>query len=447
MLAGTLAFGPGDEDDAMHRFAPENHMLELGVWGGLLIPSRAHELYDPVNTTHERFRVVAPDLGLRFAYFPLRFLGAEIEGGLMPTRTEADQKALLYTGRGHVIGQLPWWRLTPFLLAGGGVMGVSSGAGAGGVGKDVDRSFHWGPGAKFFINRWLAVRLDFRHLVGARQGVDAGPTSHFEVLAGLSVTFRTQSSDDGDHGGDHDPDGDGFWGSEDQCPEEAGTYPDGCPAEDRDGDGVADTDDQCPDEPGEGPSGCPAADRDGDGVSDEADECPDEMGSKPKGCPLDSDGDGVDDHEDACPNEPESDNGYEDEDGCPDELPTQLKGAAGVMPGITFEVNSAKITAESKPALDHAVETLKNNPKYVVRVEGHTDASGDRQHNLDLSQKRADAVRDYMVEHGVETGRITTRGYGPDRPKAGNDTEAGRAENRRIEFKLRRGRARKGDRE
>jgi OOP family OmpA-OmpF porin len=425
----------------MHVYAPVNHTIELGVWGGLLIPSARHEFYDPVDAAHFPFRIVAPDLGLRFAYLPLSFLGAEIEGGLMPTRTDPG-RALLYTVRGHAIGQLPFWRLAPFLVVGGGGMGVSAGGGS--VGKDIDMSFHWGPGVKFFINEWLAVRLDLRHLVGAREGYKNGVASHFEALAGLSVTFRLGKDKGTSNEGD--PDGDGFYGHDDKCPDDAGTYPDGCPAPDRDGDSVSDEEDQCPDEPGTIPDGCPAPDRDGDGVADEADECPDDAGVKPDGCPPDSDSDGVVDYADDCPHEPESQNGYEDEDGCPDEVPNQLKGAVGRMPGITFEVNSAKITPESKETLDAAVETLEQNPKYVVHVEGHTDSTGDREHNLELSQRRADAVAKYLVDHGIDEGRVSTRGHGPDKPLADNETAEGRAENRRIEFKLRRGRAKKAGR-
>jgi outer membrane protein OmpA-like peptidoglycan-associated protein len=446
LLASTLAFfGPGAEGSAsasgsasggsgaMHRHAPQNHMLELGVWGGILLPSAHHEFYDPVGATHLPFRLVAPDFGLRFAYFPLRFLGGEIEGGVMPTRDDAGSQALLYTVRGHVIARLPWWRLAPFLVVGGGNMGVSSGAAS--VGKDIDMSFHWGPGLEFFINDWLAVRLDGRHLVGAREGYKQGVAHHFEVLAGLSVTFRLGKGEQSSEPGD--PDQDGFYGYDDKCPDEPGTYPNGCPAEDSDGDGVADDDDQCPDEPGTIPDGCPAPDRDGDGVADTADECPDEPGAKPDGCSPDTDGDGVLNDADACPQEPESDNGYEDEDGCPDEIPTKLRGAAGRMPGITFEVNSAKITPESKETLDTTVEVLEQNPKYVVHIEGHTDSAGDRQHNLDLSQRRADAVAKYLINHGIDEDRVSTKGYGPDKPIASNDTPEGRAENRRIEFKLR----------
>lgn len=465
---GAKASGRASGDASgkpMRRYAPERNMFELGLWGGILVMNREHELYDPRVAPHLRYKPVAFDMGLRFAYFPLRWLGGEIEAGVMPTRNDADARTTLYTVRGHAIAQLPWWRLTPFLVLGGGGMGVASRPSA--LGNDIDASFHWGPGLKFYANRWLAIRLDLRHLVGARRVSNNGAASHFEALLGLSVTLG-RSKDGGkgsdDDGSTGDPDGDGFYGEDDQCPDEAGIYPHGCPDPDSDGDGVSNETDECPDEPGPGPSGCPAEDSDGDEVADADDKCPDTPGAKPDGCPPDSDGDGVADPDDQCidqagdppdgcppdsdddgvPNavdecvkQPETQNGYEDEDGCPDEVPATLTGVTGVMPGITFETNSAKITKESKPALDKTVETLKANPKYDVTIEGHTDDRGSREHNLALSQKRADAVADYLVDHGVARDRVHTKGIGPDKPVADNGTDEGRAQNRRIEFKLR----------
>ncbi len=475
---GASAEGRADasgETRPMRKWAPERNMFELGLWGGVLVMNREHELYDPRVAPHLRYRPAAFDLGLRFAYFPLRWLGGEIEAGVMPTRNAADARTTLYTVRGHAIFQLPWWRLTPFLVVGGGGMGVASRPSA--LGNDIDASFHWGPGLKFYVNRYLAIRLDLRHLVGARRVLDNGAASHFEALLGLSLTLGRKGKNGGSgkngSGSDGDPDGDGFYGEDDRCPEEAGVYPEGCPASDGDGDGVADDSDKCPKEPGPAPSGCPAKDGDGDGVADDSDQCPDVAGAKPDGCPPDSDGDGVADPEDECIDvagdppdgcppdadedripdatdecvrKPETNNGYEDEDGCPDEVPEKLTGVTGVMPGITFETNSAKITRDSRPTLDETVKVLKANPKYDVTIVGHTDDTGPREYNVQLSQKRADAVGDYLVKNGISRERVHTRGKGPDDPVADNSTAEGRAKNRRIEFKLRKrvGRRAKG---
>jgi OOP family OmpA-OmpF porin len=460
--SGGSADGRASGDDRpLYKWAPERNMFELGLWAGVLLPNSEHEFYDPRNAMHRAFGVAAFDVGLRFAYFPLRWLGGEFEVGVMPTKADTE-RATLYAVRGHLIGQLPWWRLTPFLVVGGGGMGVGSAPGA--VGNDIDASFHWGPGLKFYINRWMAIRLDFRHLVGARQGAKNGAASHGEILFGFSVTFGRKGKDESGSD-DGDPDGDGYYGEDDKCPDDPGVYPDGCPAPDRDDDGVPDESDQCPDEPGPAPSGCPDdADRDEDGVADSSDQCPDVPGSKPSGCPPDTDGDGIADPDDRCidipgdppdgcppdpdgdrvyapddqcPSEPETDNGYEDQDGCPDEVPTKLRGATGTLPGITFELNSAKIRPSSQPTLDEAAKTLEANPDYQLEIEGHTDSTGSRMRNLELSRQRAESVKRYLVRKGIDSDRITVKGYGPDDPIATNDTKEGRAENRRIEFKVR----------
>jgi OOP family OmpA-OmpF porin len=408
------------------RYLPERHMIELGVWVGPLFTSRRHEFYDPDVGAQLRFKPAALDLGLRFGYYPLTWLGGEIEGGLMPTRTDAHARALLYTVRGHVVGQLPFWRIAPFLVIGGGGMGVSSRQSA--LGKDIDASFHWGPGVKLFVNRWLAFRLDLRHLVGARVGYKDGAASHFEALLGISITFRTQSKDG-------DQDGDGVRDSRDRCPSTAGEKPTGCPPDDRDGDEVKDRDDKCPDEPGNKPDGCPG-DIDKDGVKDNVDRCPNVAGTEEDGCPPDKDKDGIFDDEDRCKTEPESRNGWEDDDGCPDDVPRKIRGASGTMGGIRFEVNSAKITRSSREPLDEAAARLKANPEYDVEIVGHSDSTGPRDYNVELSERRAESVKAYLVSEGVDADRISTRGAGPDDPIATNNSPEGRAKNRRIEFKV-----------
>jgi OOP family OmpA-OmpF porin len=409
------------------RWLPERHMVELGLYIGPLFTSRRHEFYDPGEVGHIRFRVAAPDFGFRFGYYPLRWLGGELEAGLMPTRTDADARALLYTVRGHLVGQLPFWRIAPLLVVGGGGMGVSSAGGA--VGDDIDASFHWGPGLKFFAHRFVALRLDLRHLVGARVGYKDGASSHFEILFGISLTLRTQSMKDGDQ------DGDGVKDSKDRCPTTPGEKPHGCPPDDRDGDGVKDDVDKCPDDPGNQPDGCPG-DTDKDGVRDHVDRCPSVPGEEDDGCPPDADKDGIFDDKDRCRRDPETRNGWEDEDGCPDEVPRKIRGASGTMAGIRFEVNSAKVTRSSRAQLDEAADRLQANPDYDVEIVGHTDSTGPRDYNVELSEKRANSVRDYLVTKGVDADRITTRGAGPDDPIATNSTASGRAKNRRIEFKV-----------
>jgi len=107
-----------------------------------------------------------------------------------------------------------------------------------------------------------------------------------------------------------------------------------------------------------------------------------------------------------------------------------------VLVGVNFDFNSAKITAESYPILLDAVKTLLKNPNLIVEIQGYTDNIGSEQYNLKLSQRRAEAVRTYLISKGVSANRLRAVGYGESRPVADNKTAEGRAMNRRIEFKI-----------
>lgn len=102
---------------------------------------------------------------------------------------------------------------------------------------------------------------------------------------------------------------------------------------------------------------------------------------------------------------------------------------------IEFETGSAVLTADSKGLLDHVAVLLFDHPEVLeVRIEGHTDAQGSNARNLKLSQQRADAVRAYLIDAGVEAGRLKAKGFGETRPIAENRTAAGRDRNRRVEL-------------
>jgi len=206
---------------------------------------------------------------------------------------------------------------------------------------------------------------------------------------------------------------------------------------DRDHDGVPDELDKCPDEPGPKENdGCPDVDTDGDGIPDRLDACPREPGSREMdGCP-DRDGDQIPDREDKCPDEP----GPAENDGCPvvGEPLVQLETKRIRIRGsVLFDTGMATILSQSYPLLDEVVQVLKDNPTIgPVRVEGNTDSRGSRAYNLDLSERRAKAVEDYLVKHGIKRSRLRTIGYGFDHPVATNETALGRAKNRRVEFRL-----------
>ncbi|MBZ5710598.1 OmpA family protein [Nannocystis pusilla] len=419
-----------DSTPWIKRYRPTRNMVELGIYGGILLPAQDHELYDPTRAW-QPYKRIAPDIGLRVGYYPLSFFGLEIEGGVAPTKVADGGGAVLGMFRGYGILQLPY-RIAPFALFGAGLMGTS------GIGKDVDPTLHFGGGVKFYVNRLLALRLDVRDNLTGQYRVDAGRTHHLEVLLGLSLTLGRKKDAPAQ---EKDSDGDGYLDSKDDCPTTPGVAPRGCPAAaepDSDGDGFLDSVDACPQEPGIAPDGCPEKDRDGDGFLDGKDSCPDEPGVAPDGCPIpDKDGDKIPDPDDKCVEQPETVNGYQDADGCPDEVPKKVQKFAGVIEGIFFDVDKDTIKPASRAKLDAAVKVLKEFPDVGVEISGHTDSDGDRDHNIDLSRRRADAVKKYLADKGVDAGRMTTRGAGPDEPIADNATKAGKAKNRRIEFKLR----------
>jgi outer membrane protein OmpA-like peptidoglycan-associated protein len=105
-----------------------------------------------------------------------------------------------------------------------------------------------------------------------------------------------------------------------------------------------------------------------------------------------------------------------------------------VLRGVQFDFNSSAIRPEAEPVLDQAATLLKQNPDVQVSVEGHTDAIGSEDYNMALSIRRAESVYRYLVNRGVDPERLTVEGFGKTRPTADNDTESGRAQNRRVEL-------------
>lgn len=176
--------------------------------------------------------------------------------------------------------------------------------------------------------------------------------------------------------------------------------------------------------------GC-AFDSDADGVVDGIDMCantPAGVEVDRVGCPLDSDKDGVADFEDMCPATPLGT--IVDPTGCP------LAGEKILsLTGVNFATDKAILTTEAQSILEQAVDLLKNTDSVIeVRVEGNTDSRGSEAYNLVLSQKRAQAVVDYLTSRGVKGGSLIAVGLGETSPVANNDTEAGRAANRRVDF-------------
>ncbi len=308
--------------------------------------------------------------------------------------------------------------------------------------------------------QWI-VRNDFG--IGG-SGYDDAHISNLKALVGWSFGFGPRPKDsDGDgvkdctdscgstparatvdaKGCPTDSDGDGVYDGIDQCPDTPKGWPvdaKGCPTDDDD-DGVPDGKDSCPNTPRGArvdAKGCPT-DSDGDGVYDGLDKCPDTpRGARVdgNGCPLDSDGDGVYDGLDKCPDTPRGTK--VDANGCPVEVKAPPVFEPGkkslVLEGVNFEYDAAVLTPESLAVLDRVAASLRDWPEVGVEIGGHTDARGSDVYNQKLSERRAQAVKEYLESKGIGASRVTVQGYGEKRPVADNTTDEGRARNRRVEL-------------
>lgn len=432
--SGASASSSADDLPYLQRYKPEPMLFELGFFAGVFFPSSDHNLHRE-RLPHAPYDDVAPAVGGRIGFYPLSYLGIEGEGEVMFADTAAGDDAGFWAARAHLVGQLPYWSVTPFVVLGVGRLG----AGSNEMGADDDPALHFGAGVKVPIDDVVGVRLDIRDNLSQKNDASDGTlTHHPEVLFGLSLTLD-RSGDERGKPQPLDRDADGFPDDADACPQEVGAAPDGCPpSNDADADGIADADDRCPQVAGVAPDGCPVdPDPDKDGIPVPQDACPEQAGIAPDGCPdLDPDKDGIRDPDDRCPDKPETKNGYQDGDGCPDEVPEKIKSFTGVLEGIEFALGKADIRPQSKPVLDKAVAVLKEFPSVRILITGHTDDQGDAEKNVTLSKDRAASVKQYLVDQGVAANRVETRGAGPNEPIADNKTYVGRQKNRRIEFKL-----------
>lgn len=340
-----------------------------------------------------------------------------------------------------------------------------------------------GGGISFRLSPVLSLNLKETFLFtneDKRDGVEVGKNDNYLFhMVGLTFNFGSKT----------DSDNDGVSDKKDNCPNTpagVAVYQNGCPL-DRDSDGVADYLDSCPDDPGtKALNGCP--DGDNDGVADSEDRCPNVPGSLAlRGCP-DSDGDGVVDLDDKCPNtvigtkvdmsgcalDNDKDGVLNDDDRCPDFAGlASLKGCPdtdgdGVSdiddrcpkimgtianrgcPEITkqdeiritylgnkifFENNSDKLKVASLVQLDVLCTILNKYEGAILNIDGYTDSNGSDAFNINLSQKRSESVKNYLISKGVSETRLIATGLGESKPIASNKTSLGRAKNRRVELK------------
>ena len=315
-------------------------------------------------------------------------------------------------------------RFSPFTVLGAGITDTETN-GVSNDGNYVDLGFGF---LTNITDYGLGIRFDARYRT-SHMGGTSNRLHDGIVNIGLNIPFGEPPSPP-------DDDRDGVSNKLDQCPNTPSNTPvdsDGCPL-DSDNDGVIDPQDACPNTPvgtEVDARGCKVdSDSDADGVMDSADECPGTPAGVvvgADGCPLDDDQDGVLNAADKCPGTPL---GLEvDTTGC-------VISQSAVLKGVNFEFNSGQLTPHARRVLDDVAKVWESEPNLAAEVAGHTDWMGPADFNLQLSQQRANSVKAYLVDRGVPASQLSARGYGESQPVADNNTEDGRAENRRVELNV-----------
>jgi OmpA-OmpF porin, OOP family len=408
--------------------------LRIGVNGGIRLRSEASftdrgELGMPgTNRTITASAEVPLGVGFAYALSPRRFdvIGEVV--GAIPLGAHERYQPLEALG-----GIKVYLARNSFLSLGGGRGLVANKGGS--------------PAARAFIGIVFEPNLGDRDGDGIEDRADSCPDQAEDA----------DGFEDADGCPDPDNDGDQIDDDDDRCPStpedpDGVDDEDGCPegdAHDRDGDKILDDADRCPDEPEDhdgwqDEDGCPDPDNDDDRILDIDDLCPDapedlDGWEDEDGCPdVDNDHDKILDGADRCPNKPETYNNVDDQDGCPDAGPVLDQGSTLViLEPINFEFNRAVIKPDSYKILDAVVAALRGNDDIqLVEVAGHTDERGDDAYNLDLSIRRAAAVKDYLIDHGIAAARLESQGYGETQPVDKRHDERAWRVNRRVDFMI-----------
>jgi outer membrane protein OmpA-like peptidoglycan-associated protein len=449
--------------------------VEIGGIAGVHLFNQNSELgvYDRPDATSQRNSLLA---GLRIGAYALDAVGVEAELGVIPTvARETGFSVIDVTYRAHLVALLrakdPTNKALPFVLVGAGAMSVVVSKNANykndmarTITGDTDAAYYFGAGVKYRAGREWGIRADVRVLAvpSSENTLPPDPdtkktTVDFEAMVSIYLDSRRGPEAKATRPlppVDDDADKDTIRGAADQCPtdpEDSDGYldDDGCPDADNDADGLVDGEDRCPleaeDRDGfQDSDGCPERDNDGDGLVDNIDTCPGEAEDKDgfedeDGCPdPDNDGDGVTDGLDRCADTVETRNGYLDDDGCADAIPEVVLRFTTGSSAINFRVNSAEMSPRSRKELDATAIMLVDNHEVRLEIRAHTD----RKDTMELSVKRAEAVRDYLIKKGVNASRLIAKGFGDGSPLidpaglTGRKLAVARAQNRRIELRL-----------
>lgn len=432
-LLATSGFTP----DGAHARPP---LVKKGSWeiglqlGGLFFLDDAAVPFDANGPAYPSKLVDTFAYTLTGAYNITRNLGVELALQLSPA--EANRLSMFSVHLDAIYHPISHAWFVPFVGLGPSFAAMFP-QDQGGNAYAVDARFGVNALAGFKLFPWdhVGLRVDLRYLLRVPSSDKAADGREDVAGHDLILSFGVFGS----FGGEEkkkppvilDTDGDGIVDTADLCPLVPGQpSAQGCP--DKDGDSLADDKDRCPEHAGPvEKQGCP--DKDGDTLVDIDDRCPNEPGKvEYKGCPDDDD-DKIVNVDDKCPKIP----GVPEHNGCPPPPPPDVvKKYSGAIKGITFELDKDVIRKTSFTVLDEAVKVLIEYPAIRLMIEGHTSSEGTREHNLDLSDRRAKSVKAYLVSKGVAEDRIDTKGFGPDSPVAANNTEANRSKNRRIEFKI-----------
>lgn len=430
-----------------------------------------------------------PVFGGRVGLMLGEYLGVEGTYGRMSSQTVADSLPwpvapppgqnidmnLVHLGVDVLLNFMPDAFLNPYVLAGWSEVKFKADADPPGDDPEFN-GWEAGGGLKFFFAPRIALRVEARdvfwHYDAPPAHTEPADSYNHNVFYTAGLQFSL-----GGHPEVKDADSDGVGNDKDECPDTPfGATVDlrGCPI-DGDGDGVPDGIDQCDNTPTGATvdvQGCPQ-DADLDGVPDGIDQCANTAAGitvDAKGCPLDADGDGVPDGTDQCANTPAG--ATVDARGCPtdadkdgvadglDQCPNTPEGAKVDKDGCPIEISEKEVemldtgkitvrniyfdTAKSdiKPASDAVLHELGKIflqwPQLVIEVGGHADARGSDQYNLDLSQRRADSVRNWFLQNypQIDQTKLVAKGYGESLPVASNKTVEGMTQNRRVEFKV-----------